>query len=226
MKITDGEHLDLIFALPGWTDERKTQVRQTAAALLHNAEQNMSQIISELQQVCEKTDGTLVGLEYCLKTKESLMCKIARRITERWPRLSRKLKSENAAFENLFEKQIEKINDIIRFTLVFETAIFYQKSTETKRLLLAKGFIFEAEHDFWQDENKAIDKGYRGRNSTWMNKAGQRFELQFHTFESYNFKQDTHWRYEEIRVFNTSKQRRKELIEQQIREAGQLEKPK
>jgi hypothetical protein len=60
------------------------------------------------------------------------------------------------------------------------------------------------------------DKQYQGINTNFRSPEGQVFELQFHTQESFNVKQNlTHELYEELRILPDASPKRAEL-EQQI----------
>jgi hypothetical protein len=49
-------------------------------------------------------------------------------------------------------------------------------------------------------ENHWEDPQYKGVNTRWLTSEGQRFEVQFHTPESYHAKQEiTHGAYERVR---------------------------
>ena len=63
-----------------------------------------------------------------------------------------------------------------------------------------------------REELLDLPRGYRGVNTSWRNRvSGQRFEVQFHTPQSYHAKEYTHPRYEEARHPSTSPERVMEL---------------
>ena len=64
----------------------------------------------------------------------------------------------------------------------------------------------------YQSRNSWDDAEYKGINTRWVTQGGQRFEVQFHTPESFNAKQYvTHDAYERIRNPLTSDAERGEL---------------
>ena len=65
--------------------------------------------------------------------------------------------------------------------------------------------IYSKNH--WRD-----DPEYKGINTRWVTPEGQRFEVQFHTAESFHAKQQvTHKSYERIRNPLTQDEERREL---------------
>jgi hypothetical protein len=61
-------------------------------------------------------------------------------------------------------------------------------------------------------KNSWKDQEYKGINTRWVTPDGERFELQFHTPESYHAKQEvTHQAYERARNPLTSKKELQEL---------------
>lgn len=66
----------------------------------------------------------------------------------------------------------------------------------------------------YQSKNSWEDPEYKGINTRWVTPEGQRFEVQFHTPESYHAKQEvTHKAYERARNPLTSKIEIQELKE-------------
>jgi hypothetical protein len=67
---------------------------------------------------------------------------------------------------------------------------------------------------------------YKGINTRWMTQEGQRFEVQFHTPESFHAKQYiTHEAYERIRNPMTSRRELRELHAFQRTVSSQIEIP-
>jgi hypothetical protein len=86
-----------------------------------------------------------------------------------------------------------KVNDLNRYTLTFEPENYTQATQETYERLKALGHepIPGSEKNTWQDPV------YKGINTSWQSQeSGQKFELQFHTPDSFQAKTDNHELYE------------------------------
>ncbi|MGW1284631.1 hypothetical protein ACWDBD_17650 [Streptomyces sp. NPDC001118] len=86
-----------------------------------------------------------------------------------------------------------KVNDLNRYTLTFEPESYTQATQETYGRLTALGYepMPGSEKNTWQDPV------YKGVNTTWQQQeSGQKFELQFHTPDSFQAKTDNHELYE------------------------------
>lgn len=78
----------------------------------------------------------------------------------------------------------------------------------------------------WENEGTSRDTGYRGINITVISSQNQRFELQFHTAESFRLKTETHHLYEELRNLKTFDVQREKIIKEILKSAKQVERPK
>jgi hypothetical protein len=140
----------------------------------------MRRIESQLEHghLAEKT------VEYALKDRERFKEKLAERIG-RYP----KADPNDLAAE---------IHDGIRYTFIFDFEHYTASADLAQRSL--------AEADYGHIETKPGWHGdeYKGVNSQWADPAsGLRFEVQFHTRESWDAKQLTHESYERIRSAST-----------------------
>ncbi len=86
------------------------------------------------------------------------------------------------------------IDDVLRYTIVFQLTDLCQAVRSTVEGLMANGYVVEALKNYWLE-----GKSYKGLNVTMKAPGGQRFELQFHTPESYEVKVATHADYEVLR---------------------------
>jgi hypothetical protein len=92
----------------------------------------------------------------------------------------------------------ETIHDGIRYTFIFD----FEKYTEGVELAHAR--ISEAGYERIETKPGWHGDEYKGVNSQWADSAsGSRFEIQFHTQESWDAKQVTHRAYEKIEALNT-----------------------
>jgi hypothetical protein len=137
--------------------------------------------------------GWLAGLEHRLKGEERLKEKIATELS-----ITPAMKPEDA---------INKVNDAIRYTFCFESANYSDGYWDVKQRLEAREYRMVYSKNHWRD-----DPEYKGINTRWATAEGQRFEVQFHTAESYHAKQEvTHSSYERLRNPLTEDDERAEL---------------
>jgi hypothetical protein len=137
--------------------------------------------------------GWLAGLEFRLKGEGRLKEKIAEKIEHEPGRTPM--------------EALAKINDAIRYTFCFEAASYAHGYQEFKHWLEARDYKMVYSKNHWRD-----DPEYKGVNTRWITTEGQRFEIQFHTAESFHAKQQvTHKCYERLRNPLTSDDERQEL---------------
>jgi hypothetical protein len=137
--------------------------------------------------------GWLVGLRFARKGEERLKEKIADELG-----ITPAIKPEDA---------INKLNDVIRYTFCFESADYAAGYSDVRQRLEAREYRMVYSKNHWRD-----DPEYKGINTRWVTPEGQRFEVQFHTAESYHAKHEvTHSSYERIRNRLTSDDERGEL---------------
>jgi hypothetical protein len=138
--------------------------------------------------------GRLVGLEHRLKGEDRLKEKIADLLETGSP---------DAATEEIFRA----IPDAIRYTFCTETGNYNEVYWDIKERLQAHGFEMDYSQNHWNDTQ------YKGINTRWITPDGQRFEVQFHTPESFHAKEHiTHWAYERLRNPLTQDDERQELM--------------
>jgi hypothetical protein len=130
--------------------------------------------------------GTLVGLEHSLKG--------AGRIKEKlWDKTDARagLSMGDAAGQ---------IKDAVRYTFQFEADVYVRGYAETRERLESAGCRMTYGRNGWLGNPE-----YRGVNTRWVTSDGGRFELQFHTPESLDAKENrTHRAYERLRSPSTS----------------------
>jgi len=85
------------------------------------------------------------------------------------------------------------IHDGIRYTFIFEAADYVNGIDEAHGKLVENGYHLIEERPSWDSDE------YKGVNSRWRDPAsGVKFEVQWHTPESWEAKQKTHDTYEKI----------------------------
>ncbi|ORT61244.1 hypothetical protein [Streptomyces sp. CB03238] len=121
--------------------------------------------------------GRLEGLQYSLKGLDSLRRKVA----------------EPAMRGIRVEKPLRKNNDLHRYTLTFPAEEYTTGTKQVYEQLREQGYrpIPGSEKNTWEDPV------YKGLNTTWEHsERPEKFELQFHTPESFRAKMDNHELYE------------------------------
>lgn len=104
------------------------------------------------------------------------------------------------------EESVLSINDGIRYTICLNGDNYVSGYRDISERLEASGYVMFYGRNSWSDPE------YRGINTRWVTSEGQRFEVQFHTPESYHAKQEvTHEAYERIRNPLTNDYERSEL---------------
>jgi len=137
--------------------------------------------------------GRLAGMEFRLKGEDRLKEKLAE-VLKRVPGRSA-------------DDAMRTLPDAIRYTFCFEAANYSDGHLEIKRRLEACGNKMVYSKNHWRD-----DLEYKGINTRWTTSEGQRYEVQFHTVESFHAKQQvTHGSYERLRNPLTAAQERSEL---------------
>jgi hypothetical protein len=101
---------------------------------------------------------------------------------------------------------VRQIPDAIRYTCCFETKDYPEGIADIKQGLERCGYEMYYSENYWSNPE------YKGINTRWVTAEGQRFEVQFHTAESFNAKHVvTHKAYERLRDPATSDRERLEL---------------
>jgi hypothetical protein len=151
--------------------------------------------ISADMQTIEKENaygGWLAGLDHRIKGNDRLMEKVAEQVA------AEPDKSSSAI--------LRKIPDALRFTWCFGPDNYTSGSYDVKARLEDMG------HEMYQSTNYWTDPEYKGINTRWVTSQGQRFEVQFHTPESFHAKEVvTHKAYARIRDVTTSRPELSEL---------------
>jgi hypothetical protein len=171
--------------------ERHAETNDEIAGL-HQAEKKLTEHMGEAERE-NGCGGWLEGLEHRLKGDDRLKEKIATELS-----ITPAMKPEDA---------ISRINDAIRYTFCFEPANYSGGYWDVKQRLEAREYRMVYSKNHWRD-----DPEYKGINTRWVTLEGQRFEVQFHTAESYHAKQEiTHGSYERLRNPLTEDDERGEL---------------
>jgi hypothetical protein len=137
--------------------------------------------------------GRLEGLTFRCKHDERLKEKTAEKI--------------RAEPDRTPAQAIRAISDAIRYTLCLEPSNYANGYWDFKLRLESSGYRMIYSKNHWLD-----DPEYKGINTRWASPDDQRFEVQFHTPESYHAKQEvTHTAYERSRNPLTGRSERREI---------------
>lgn len=160
--------------------------------ILKRIKQHEPTITVDMQDIVQKSNGHLKGLEFKLKSDGSLIRKILA------DSQNEKISLSEAAFN---------INVALRYTTIFDEKTFGDDYIRMKKLLIERGYDIIKVKNTW---GKASP--YRGVN-TVVKKGDIAFEMQYHTEESFSLKNGPlHKMYEEFREVSTSEERKKNLL--------------
>jgi hypothetical protein len=138
--------------------------------------------------------GRLLGFDFRLKAMDRLAEKVAERIRREPDRDPKRI--------------IGTIHDAIRYTFCLPRESYTAGCEEIKSMLESRGY------QMYQRKNSWSDAQYKGLNTRWVTPDGQRFEVQFHTPESFHAKHDmTHQAYERLRQPGVEPAERQELMD-------------
>ena len=150
--------------------------------------------------------GYLVGLEHRLKGDQRLKEKIA-----------------DAAKNELGSStsEVVPISDAVRYTFCFDRASYLEGYGYVGQRLEALGYQMVYSKNRWLG-----DPQYKGVNTRWENPDGARFEVQFHTPESFHAKEQlTHRSYQRLRSPGPDRLERQHLVDYQQAICSALPEP-
>jgi SPP1 gp7 family putative phage head morphogenesis protein len=185
---------------------RTTNYKNKIKEAYNEAATKEPKITNDLKRIVGKHNGELQGLEYRLKTEDSLV---------------RKVFSDLLENTNIVDV-INKTYDIVRYTSIIEGKNLVNHYYAVIGDLKNAGYSVIRAKNTW---NQTINP-YKGINVIVDSPDKQKFELQFHTQESFDVKNgEMHKLYEEYRLDTTDSKRRAELEKQMFDLANKLEKP-
>ena len=170
-----------------------TAERQLALDKISDREPAVSADMKDVEADA-KSGGLLVGFEFRLKAVERLSQKVDERIRREPERDPAKI--------------LGTVHDAIRYTFCIPKESYAIGCEEVKGQLESRGYEMYHRRNSWSGSE------YKGLNTRWITPDGQRFEVQFHTKESFHAKHDvTHLAYERLRQPGVSTAERQELSE-------------
>ena len=151
--------------------------------------------------------GVLVGLDHRLKGPDRLKEKIADKLG---------IKGVVGPGD-----AVKTINDAIRYTFCFGGDDYVRGHDHVQARLESAGYRMTYRKNHWLD-----DPHYKGINSRWTTPDRGRFELQFHTRESFYAKEQlTHPAYRRLRQPTTTAPERRELLAFQSKVSAAVPEP-
>ncbi len=156
------------------------------AEQLHKKAEQAEPAVTAILTSMESDKAHLEGLDYRLKTIESL---------------SRKIISDSHDMEISLEESASGIYDNLRYTMIIEDENYSETVKNLTDNLIASGYKIHKFKNYWIDSSRS----YQGINAIFTTPNGLVFELQFHTPDSYDTKESkTHYLYEIIRNENST----------------------
>ncbi len=134
--------------------------------------------VTGLLQEMESDTVKLVGLEFDIKSEESL---------------TRKIITDSHELEISLDEAAAAIGDVLRYTLCTNTDNYVETVDSTIKKLTGEGIRVVVFKNTWGSDS------YKGINTRMQTTDGVIFELQFHTQESYDTKMVVHEYYEIVR---------------------------
>jgi hypothetical protein len=151
--------------------------------------------------------GRLEGFEFRLKGDDRLKEKIVHGLAKTGP-------------DATLDEIVRQIPDAIRYTFCLNAGSYARGYYDIKARLETLGY------EMYQSKNSWEGAEYKGINTRWVTRDGVRFEVQFHTPESFHAKQQvTHRAYERLRDPLTSDAERGELEAFQRKVASKIAIP-
>ena len=151
------------------------EVTNKAAALIQKYELNIDNASQLLENLASQNGGVMVGLEYRLKSLNSLTRKIYKEVAEH---------RADGLKDYSYDDAIAGMKDVGRFTMVFDKENFAQGVTKALDTLESQGYrITKFKNTFKEGEP------YKGLNCNFVDKNGVTYELQFHIPESMKVKE-------------------------------------
>lgn len=173
-------------AVPGWGDNPQVDgydpdayyqsylANQKAKELIEEAASHDKVVTGELGDIASKTKTKLTGLEFRIKSEESL---------------SRKLLTSGVDAQ---------MKDVLRYTSISDEKNLVESYGTFIEELKEKGYNVSGVKNYWLEPTSA----YKGINTNIITPDGYEFELQFHTEHSLEIKEEMHSVYEEFRALN------------------------
>lgn len=185
--------------------EKETEAEKVSISMLKSAKRVEPAITEDLKRISKEANGSIAGLDYRIKTKESLKRKIFKDAIEK---------------DVTVKESANEIHDVLRYTTLFDNKTFVNDYKSMKTLLINDGYAIIKVKNTWKKGSP-----YKGINTT-IEKNGVKFEMQYHTAESFDLKNGSlHKLFEKDRELNTKPKDRAKLNQSMIKMSSKLETP-
>jgi len=193
--------------LEKWSDT-KSQFHKANA--YNKIIQNEPAITEDLKHVSRDQGVGMVGLESRLKTPESFLRKV-------------NADSKGSTDPSVIQDTIAHTYDVIRYTYQAPGASLVDAYENATQAMKDKGYTMVRVKNTWLNRFSP----YKGINCIFQHPNGQKFEVQFHTPESFALKDgELHNLYEHWRVMDASTPEAKQLADKMFALSAQLTPPK
>lgn len=193
-----------------WADEKghfldglDNWLADQAMDRMRDAEPSITDDIREVDK--ELIAGDLIGIEFRLKGPDRFKEKLA--------------EAQQEQPDTPTSELISEIFDYVRYTYQFKAEDYTDGIAAARERLEERGYTMYLCRNSWDSPD------YKGINTRWLTPEGQRFEVQFHTPESFPIKQVTHPYYEAIRDMSVSPEERSQAREAQRRIVARVPVP-
>ncbi|MBO4847151.1 MAG: hypothetical protein J5525_12775 [Lachnospiraceae bacterium] len=143
-------------------------------------------ITNDLLSISDSLGTSWSGLEYAVKTASSVDDKLERE--------SNRNKDEDVNISN-------NVKDTIRYTQICKHDDIAGVAKDTIEKLQEKGYFLKNINNYYS--RPFPNTGYKGLHLNFISPSGQAFELQVHSNESFQAKQEGHELYEKMRAIST-----------------------
>jgi hypothetical protein len=189
---------------PGqYLNAEENLVTEHALDRVHDAEREVTGTLKAIE--AEVPGARLVGLEHRLKGMERFKEKVAEGLA---------LKHERAV-----GKVVDAIPDALRYTCQLPADGYLDGYRTTSHQLEQHGYRQLFSRNSWE----SLD--YKGVNTRWRAPTGGIFEVQFHTTESFEAKELTHYAYKRLRNTSTDRREMGELRQFQREVSARIQVP-
>lgn len=185
------------------------RVRKMASEMFARSKASEPRLSALMQTVIAASGGKPFGWDFRIKSEDSIADKIIRDAVEK------DIPPSKAAAE---------MNDLNRYTLLFDPDTFVEQASRAMTTLEQAGFeVYDSKAKNYFSPGDAYD----GYNTVyWDPKTGEKFELQFHTDESARIKEEVHVIYNDWRQLPPDAPERPELWGKMLSMWGDYARPK
>ena len=183
--------------------ELESYARAEAGELISRAEDVEPRVTGHVRAVAFSRRGKPKGLEYRIKSRDSLARKLRDRAAEN--------PLSTLAPAKAVRQEADQVSDVLRYTIILEPdATYGHLFAEISETMKKFKYVPDLRKNYWEKSTT-----YKGINLTFKTADSPPlgFEVQLHTEGSFDTKQRNHEEYEEEREVGTSEERKKVLNE-------------